>query len=199
MHGEPEPELIQGPEQDGPSLSCSRRHIDRVQRLSSRLARLEGTSDDDSLQAIALAAVLHDVADWKYSGCGKAGPKAVKQFLDAHVPADSELTRDVLFVVANIGFKDGLDADAGRPNAPSARALTMLRCVQDADRLDALGAHAHAFRSYCARCHARSTFNRVVISSRYVLLSVVGTAPLADTATCCLHKLNAAPRLQVAL
>jgi uncharacterized protein len=41
-------------------------HIDRVRKIALHLARMEGLTDD-SLLIIEVAALLHDIRDWKYA------------------------------------------------------------------------------------------------------------------------------------
>ena len=114
-------------------------HIKRVCELSKRLA---SKMDSKLLQAqgctVQLCALLHDLQDWKYSGSDKLGPEAVEKFL-VEQKADDGLVEVVLFVTRSIGFKESL-ASASRPAPPCPEALAILEVVQDADRLDAIGA-----------------------------------------------------------
>lgn len=43
-------------------------HIERVWKLSCTLADKEGITDPQRRETIELAALLHDINDWKYSG-----------------------------------------------------------------------------------------------------------------------------------
>lgn len=114
-------------------------HIDRVRKLSKMLLQKEDPSvAEEVLRAAELCALLHDVADWKYSGCDKAGVSTVTRFLDEH-KAGPRLVGLVAYVVQNIGFKESLGCAApSEPPHPVGRLL--LHIVQDADRLDAIGA-----------------------------------------------------------
>ena len=56
-------------------------HIDRVRKLALSLAAEENVLDSDTLQVIELAALLHDIKDWKYSGSESAGSEAARTFL----------------------------------------------------------------------------------------------------------------------
>lgn len=165
-------------------------HIDRVRHLALTMAheqraiqakRGEAILDDETLLVVELAALLHDIKDWKYSGSETAGLKAVIAFLEqqqqhmldditktrefaqkmtslappgavpasmdytalvgaafaAAVTVSDKLIRRIGNVVNNIGFKSELGADG----KASADVYTMeLKLVQDADRLDAIGA-----------------------------------------------------------
>lgn len=103
-------------------------HIERVTRNALLIARAEGAD----LNITALGALLHDIADWKFhEGNLNAGPEKAKQVLHAYdVPP--EWHDAVVLIVERVSFKG-----AGVPdNMPSLEG----RCVQDADRLDAIGA-----------------------------------------------------------
>jgi uncharacterized protein len=84
---------------------------------------------------VELAALLHDVKDWKYSGSETAGADAVRAFLESRGCA-RELIERVVHVVAHVGFKNELGRAAGQ----QLQLTPELAVVQDADRLDAIGA-----------------------------------------------------------
>lgn len=48
-------------------------HIDRVRKVALHLGKLEGLADD-SLRVVEVAALLHDIRDWKYAK-GQAEPQ----------------------------------------------------------------------------------------------------------------------------
>lgn len=103
-------------------------HVWRVWQNARRLAAAEGA---DPLVS-QLGALLHDIADWKFhEGDEEAGPRAAARWLDEHhVPAS---VRDhVCAVIASVSFKG---AGVATPVASLEAAV-----VQDADRLDAIGA-----------------------------------------------------------
>jgi len=104
-------------------------HIDRVRTLALSLAEEEQITN---LDVVELAALLHDIRDWKYSGSETAGIEAVQEFLARHLYPE-EKTKQVLFIIENIGFKTEL----GKKNLEITPELAV---VQDADRLDAIGA-----------------------------------------------------------
>lgn len=101
-------------------------HADRTRSLARKLAESEGAD-----QFICeLAALLHDVADEKLNDSEEAGLRKVREWLESQgVPA--EVAGQVLEILATISFKGG--------HRPPMRTLEG-RVVQDADRLDALGA-----------------------------------------------------------
>jgi uncharacterized protein len=110
-------------------------HVDRVRNLAKQIAKGEGIVDRDVLEIIEVAALLHDVADYKYSGSDAANEHAARSILSAFsVP---EETQDkVLDIVNNISFSKELDQ---QPSTAS-HSSHLLGIVQDADRLDAIGA-----------------------------------------------------------
>jgi uncharacterized protein len=103
-------------------------HVQRVCRTALRIGREEGAD----LYIVELAALLHDVADWKFSGGDhEAGSHAAQRWLKSlDVPAN--VTEHVCDIIATLSFR-------GAGVETPMRTLEG-RCVQDADRLDALGA-----------------------------------------------------------
>ena len=43
-------------------------HIERVEKMSLKLSKMEGIEDKDTIEIIQLSALLHDLKDYKYSG-----------------------------------------------------------------------------------------------------------------------------------
>ncbi len=103
-------------------------HVDRVRRVALRLADAEGADRF----IVELAALLHDVADWKFHGGDEtAGPRAAREWL-ASLDVDAGTIEHVCEIVAGLSFK-GAGVATEMPTIEG-------RVVQDADRLDALGA-----------------------------------------------------------
>lgn len=103
-------------------------HIERVVRLAERIAQEEAV---DTF-VVMLSALLHDVADAKFHGGDEdIGPKTAEDFLKS-LKVEPAVIEPVVFVVRYISFKGG-------HNRPPYR-TPELDIVQDADRLDALGA-----------------------------------------------------------
>ena len=103
-------------------------HIDRVRRVALRLADAEGADPF----VVELAALLHDVADWKFHGGDEtAGPRAAREWL-ASLDVDEATIDHVCGIVAGLSFK-GAGVATEMPTVEG-------RVVQDADRLDAIGA-----------------------------------------------------------
>jgi len=103
-------------------------HVYRVWQMAKRI----GKAEKADLYMAELAALLHDVADWKFTGGDfEAGPKQALKLLSS-LKVDSETTTKVTDIVRNISFKG-----AGEEN----KIKTLEgKIVQDADRLDAIGA-----------------------------------------------------------
>jgi uncharacterized protein len=104
-------------------------HIERVWENARAIAATEADADTE---VVELAALLHDIADWKFHGGDlKAGPAAARSWLSRN-GAPEELTDQVVEIVARVSFKG-----AGVPDdMPTLEG----QIVQDADRLDAIGA-----------------------------------------------------------
>jgi uncharacterized protein len=104
-------------------------HIRRVWLMARRLARAESAAD---AEVVELAALLHDIADWKFhDGDYEAGPRAARAWLESQLAAESIIQR-VETIIREVSFK-GL----GVPTPVSSIEAAL---VQDADRLDAIGA-----------------------------------------------------------
>ncbi len=103
-------------------------HIERVRRVALTIGREEGAD----LVVVELAALLHDVADWKFAGGDDtAGPRAARHWLTLH-QTDAIRIDHVCSIVAGLSFKGA--------GVPTPMATLEGQVVQDADRLDALGA-----------------------------------------------------------
>ena len=103
-------------------------HVDRVRRTALRLAREEGADP----YVTELAALLHDVADHKFhDGDETAGPRAARAWL-TEAGVEAETIDHVCAIIAALSYKG---AGVATPMATPEGAV-----VQDADRLDAIGA-----------------------------------------------------------
>jgi uncharacterized protein len=101
-------------------------HVNRVARTASRIAHLEKADGF----ICELAALLHDVADEKLNESEQAGLTIAEQWLQQQqVPA--LILQHVMEIIGSLSFKGG--------NRPPMRTLEG-QIVQDADRLDAIGA-----------------------------------------------------------
>jgi uncharacterized protein len=102
------------------------RHAERVANLAHRIAEAESADS----YVCRLAAWLHDVADYKIAGDEITGLQRVRAWLETHMD-DAAVTEHVLDIIETMSFGGG--------NRPPMRTLEG-HVVQDADRLDAIGA-----------------------------------------------------------
>ncbi|MFD0964422.1 HD domain-containing protein [Pseudofulvibacter geojedonensis] len=103
-------------------------HIDRVYKNALLISK----SENVDLFVVALGALLHDIADSKfYGGDETIGPKLAKEFLELE-KVDEKIIQHVIAIIENISFKGGKEQKTF-----SSKELDV---VQDADRLDAIGA-----------------------------------------------------------
>ena len=103
-------------------------HIDRVWTNARRIAQTE----ECDIQVVELSALLHDIADAKFHGGDEeVGPETAGKFLQS-VNVDKDIILHVQQIIRHISFKAGFNKAAFRSKE--------LDIVQDADRLDAIGA-----------------------------------------------------------
>ena len=106
-------------------------HIERVYKNSLLIAKNEAVD----MFVVSLGALLHDIADSKfYDGDETIGPKMAHDFL-FKLNVDSIVINHVIKIIENISFKSSLS----KSNIKKFSSLE-LSVVQDADRLDAIGA-----------------------------------------------------------
>ena len=103
-------------------------HIERVYKNAMLIAK----DEDCDLLVIQLGALLHDIADSKFhDGDETIGPKTARAFLESENVFE-ETINHVINIIENISFKGG--------NFENKFSSKELEIVQDADRLDAIGA-----------------------------------------------------------
>jgi uncharacterized protein len=103
-------------------------HIQRVYKNTLLIA--QGEDCDETV--VKLGALLHDIADSKFHGGDETlGPKMTRAFLENEGVSENIITH-VIQIIENISFKGG--------NTQKAFSSIELDIVQDADRLDAIGA-----------------------------------------------------------
>lgn len=103
-------------------------HIERVYKNALLIAEEE----ECDLTVVKLAALLHDIADSKFNnGDESIGPKIAREFLESQHISDAVIAH-VIAIIENISFKGG--------NFEKTFSSKELEIVQDADRLDAIGA-----------------------------------------------------------
>ncbi|WP_117879853.1 HD domain-containing protein [Aureibaculum luteum] len=105
-------------------------HIERVYNNAQLISKTENA---DSF-IVALGALLHDIADAKFhDGDETIGPKVAREFLFQQ-NIDSTIIENVIKIIENISYKSSLSKSQNRFTSIE------LDIVQDADRLDAIGA-----------------------------------------------------------
>ena len=103
-------------------------HIERVRRLALFINEMEQLANPFTVEVTAL---LHDTADSKFSGGNsEAGYALIGDFMNKAGMA--EIRDEVLSVIKNVSFSN--KNRTGDLNDP------LLQVIQDADRLDAIGA-----------------------------------------------------------
>ena len=103
-------------------------HIERVYKNALLIAEEE----ECDLTVVKLAALLHDIADSKFHGGDEmVGPKTARTFLESQNVSEAIISH-VIAIIENISFKGG--------NFEKKFNSKELEIVQDADRLDAIGA-----------------------------------------------------------
>lgn len=103
-------------------------HIERVWKLSKKIAE----NEEADTEIVELAALLHDIADPKFhDGDETLATKISLEFLKS-IDVEENTIHQVIYIIENISFKNRAQA----PEIPSIE----LQIVQDADRLDAIGA-----------------------------------------------------------
>lgn len=104
-------------------------HIHRVFVNAQKIAEKETDLDNE---VVLLAALLHDIADSKFhDGNEEIGPAMARRFLLSE-GFDVQRTNHVVSIIENISFKGGKTERTFHSKE--------LDVVQDADRLDAIGA-----------------------------------------------------------
>jgi len=91
-----------------------------------------GEKENANLYIVGLAALLHDIADWKFNDESiDIGPKVSREWLES-LGVDGNTINSVTKIIETMSFKGGTtNADQKTKEG---------KVVQDADRLDALGA-----------------------------------------------------------
>ena len=103
-------------------------HIERVYKNAVLISK----SEKCNFFVVQLAALLHDIADSKFhNGDENIGPKTAELFLKSENVSEETIFH-VVQIIKNISFKGG--------NFKSEFSSIELQIVQDADRLDAIGA-----------------------------------------------------------
>lgn len=103
-------------------------HIVRVWNMAKHI----GASEKAGMFVVELAALLHDIADWKFcGGDDTVGPKVARQILEKNFVSAGSIDH-VCDIIAHLSFKGaGVKTEMNTIEG---------KIVQDSDRLDAIGA-----------------------------------------------------------
>ena len=103
-------------------------HIERVFKTALNINQEEKGND----LVVALAALLHDIADPKFNnGDETLGPNLAQSFLQS-IAVEEESVNHVKMIIQHMSFKNSFDENSFTSKE--------MQIVQDADRLDAIGA-----------------------------------------------------------
>ena len=103
-------------------------HIYRVWKTAMHIAQ----NESGDMFVVELGALLHDIADSKFHGGDEEiGPERARKFLES-LQVEEDVILHVENIISNISFKGG--------KLPQKFKSPELDVIQDADRLDALGA-----------------------------------------------------------
>lgn len=103
-------------------------HIHRVWQNTKTIA----ASEKCDRLVVELAALLHDIADAKfYDGDETVGPRMAREWMES-IAVDQATVDHVVAIIENMSFKNSLEGVAFSSKE--------MEIVQDADRLDAIGA-----------------------------------------------------------
>lgn len=103
-------------------------HIERVRKAALKIAALEGAD----LFIVELGALLHDIADSKFhNGDEKIGLRKASEFLKTQEIEPDHIT-EIVKIIEHISYRKSFDGIT--------HSTLELKVLQDADRLDAIGA-----------------------------------------------------------
>lgn len=102
-------------------------HIERVYNLSKYLAKKENAD----FFIVEMTALLHDIDDWKFSSNNTTDTTTTENFLKISGVTEEDLIK-IIKIIKTMSFKGGV-VDSSQDTIEG-------KVVQDADRLDAIGA-----------------------------------------------------------
>lgn len=103
-------------------------HIERVWKCAEIISKTEECNEE----VVAFAALLHDIADPKFHDGDEVLALRISEDFLKSIDVDETVINQVLFIIKNISFKNRNENLGEKP--------IELQIVQDADRLDAIGA-----------------------------------------------------------
>ncbi|MBV5312590.1 MAG: HD domain-containing protein [Prolixibacteraceae bacterium] len=121
-------------------------HIDRVRKMSLRI----GIQENCDLFITEMAALLHDLDDWKLTNSESAGLSKTEGWLNK-MDIETATALRILRIIDEVSFK------GAKTNTPVSSVEAA--AVQDADRLDAIGAVGIARTFAYGGHHGRLIYN----------------------------------------
>jgi uncharacterized protein len=142
-------------------------HVHRVRNLAKRIARHE----DADIFIVELAALLHDVGDYKFfQGDEEAGAVKVREWLSS-LEISPSLIDKIVGVTSQISFMHTLPDKGKRKSKKNSSTPTVskeLMAVTDADRLDAMGAIGIARAFTYGGSFNRPIYDPIIKSSKSI-------------------------------
>jgi len=130
-------------------------HIQRVYKNALKIYEQEGGDK----QIIQLAALLHDISDAKFNGGDeKAGKQKAVEFIKS-LDLSEKIINHVAEIVEKVSFKGGVNDNIEKS--------IELKIVQDADRLDAIGAIGIARTFHYGGFKNREIYNPEIPFQKY--------------------------------
>ena len=102
-------------------------HIERVYNLAKYIAQKENAN----FFIVEMTALLHDIDDWKFSKSNDNNTTVTEKFLKS-IEVDEESIESIVRIIQTMSYKGGV--------VDSTQHTLEGKIVQDADRLDAIGA-----------------------------------------------------------
>ena len=102
-------------------------HIERVYNLAKYIAQKENAN----FFIVEMTALLHDIDDWKFSKSNDSNTTVTEKFLKS-IEVDEESFKTIIKIIQTMSYKGGI--------VDSTQHTLEGKIVQDADRLDAIGA-----------------------------------------------------------
>ncbi|MGY3716428.1 HD domain-containing protein [Sutcliffiella cohnii] len=101
-------------------------HIDRVRKMSIHIAKNENVN----IEIVEITALLHDILDDKLVNNKEEAKREIIDLLES-LQYQDDYIQQIIYIIENVGFKggNGMQMD-----------LVEGKIIQDADRLDAIGA-----------------------------------------------------------
>jgi uncharacterized protein len=131
-------------------------HMHRVWQLARHINKTEPQADSLTVE---LAALLHDIADWKFhDGSMEAGPKAAREWLEG-IGVHEVTIAHVENIVRNVSFK-------GAGVASNMETIEG-QIIHDADKLDAMGAIGISRTFAYGGANSREIYNPAIKPSEH--------------------------------